>query len=180
MIDLKLWVHVLLMDQILCRDRCQQRCQSEDVTVADVLRVSVIYIGYYMLFGHSNWWIVTCVWRFGLFVLINITIDRYYCSLLFILRRNWRTLCTWSSIHCAGAQFTHDKTVDIHLINTSTHPYPSRPYYAITAFRWNSLKNIYRDDELSHSSTKISAEACLPAVDPLYFGGRRVATAVEP
>ena len=140
MIDWKLWVHVLLMDQILCRDRCQQRCQSEDITVADGLRVSVIYIGYYMLFGHSNWWIVTCVWRFGLFVLINTTIDRYYCSLLFILRRNWRALCTWSPIHCAGARFTHDKTVDIQLINTSTHPYHSWPYFAITAFRWNSLR----------------------------------------
>ena len=33
---------------------------------------------------------------------------------------------------------------------------------------------------MSHCSTKISTEACLPAVDPLYFGGRRVATAVEP
>ena len=81
-----------------------------------------------------------CVWRFGLFVLINTTIDRYYCSFLFILRRNWRALCTWSPIHCAGAQFTHDKTVDIQLINTSTHPYNSWPYYAITAFRWNSLR----------------------------------------
>ena len=140
MIDLKLWFHVLLMDQILCQNRCQQRCQSADITVADVLHVSVIYIGYYMLFGHSNWWIVTCGWKFGLFVLINTTIDRYYCSLPFILRRNWRTLCTWSPIHYAGAQFTHDKTVDIQLINTSTHPYHSWPYYAITAFRWNNLR----------------------------------------
>ena len=41
-------------------------------------------------------------------------------------------------------------------------------------------KNIYRNDELSHCSTEISTEACLPAADPLYFGGRRVATAVEP
>ena len=123
-----------------CRNRCQQRCQSADITVADVLRVSVIYIGYYMLFGHSNWWIVTCGWRFGLFVLINTTIDIYYCSLPFILRRNWRTLCTWSPIHCAGVQFTHDTTVNIQLINTSTHPCHSWPYYAITAFHWNSLR----------------------------------------
>ena len=137
---LELWVHVLLMDHILYQNRCQQRCQSADITVADVLCVSVIYIGYYMLFGHSNWWIVTCGWRFGLLVLINTTIDRYCCSLPFMSRQNWRTLCTRPSIHCTGAQFTHDKTFDIQLINTSTRPYHSWPHYAITAFRWNGLK----------------------------------------
>ena len=121
-IDLKLWVHVLLMDQMLCRNRCQQRCQSADITVADVLCVSAIYIGYYMLFGHSNWWIITCGWRSGLFVLINTTIHRFYYSLPFISRQNWRTLCTRSPIHCAGAQFTHGITVEIQLIDTCTHP----------------------------------------------------------
>ena len=84
-------------------------------------------------------WIITCGWRFGLFVLINTTIDRFYGSLPFISRQNWRTLCTRSPIHCTGAQFTHGKTVDIQLIDTSTHPYHSCPYFAITALRWNGL-----------------------------------------
>ena len=34
------------MDQVLCRNRRQQRCRSADITVADVLGVNVIYIWY--------------------------------------------------------------------------------------------------------------------------------------
>ena len=76
--------------RISCRNRFQERCQSADIAIADVLCVSVIYIGYYMLFGYACWWIVMCGWRFGLFILINTTIDRYYCSLSYSSRQNWR------------------------------------------------------------------------------------------
>ena len=48
-----------------------------DVTVADVLGVSVIYIRYYILFDHTNWWLLTSGYSFGIFVLINTHIDKY-------------------------------------------------------------------------------------------------------
>ena len=40
---------------------------------------------------------------------------------------------------CGGPIYPY-KTVDIQLINTSTHPYHSWPYYTTTAFRWNGLR----------------------------------------
>ena len=59
-INSKLYAHVRLMDQILCRNQCHHHCRSADIIVADVLGTSVIYIGYYMLFDQTNWWLLKC------------------------------------------------------------------------------------------------------------------------
>ena len=54
-------VKMLPFDNVImvCRNRRQQRCRSADITVAGVLCVSVIDIGYHMFFDHANLWLLT-------------------------------------------------------------------------------------------------------------------------
>ena len=104
---------------------------------------------YCMLFDHRNWLLLTYGWSFDLFVLINTHLDKYQWWVLFISMQNWRTLCTCYPIHCAGAQFTHSKRIDIQLTQPRWHS--GRAAMPVVAGQWSIMVSFSGNWEITRS-----------------------------